>query len=123
MIRFFRSSSFVMYGANFTTCLYAVGVRSGGTSLLNQIPHQSRQNTCSCSVSVIFGGSGGITGGRDCRGRFGGTNPDACAVGTPDAALPAGGKSACAGSEGRRDRGARSLVASPWRSAVALTAN
>src|SRR5216683_762726 len=63
--------------------------------------------------------------GAEVAGRFGTgeRRPDACAVVAPDAALPAGGKSACAGSEGRRDRGAWSLVASPWRSVVDLTAN
>src|SRR5260221_756957 len=109
MMRFFRSSSVVIYGASFTICLYAVGVRSGGTSLLNQILHQSTQNACSCSVSVIFGGSSGITGGfLTPFGRSGTVlrRPDACAVVAPDAALPAGGKSACASSESREGEAA-----------------
>src|SRR5260370_1606426 len=71
-----------MYGASGFTCPYAVAVRPGETFLLNHTPHQSAQNACSCGVSVIFGGSSGITGGFFTPFGRSGTvlrRPDACA--------------------------------------------
>src|SRR5260221_6710230 len=95
-------------GASLRTCPYAVMVKPGAISLLKNRLHHNPQNACSCAVSVIFGGSGGITGGFFTSFGRSGTvlrRPDACAVVV--LVLPAGGKSACAGSgPRRRDRDA-----------------
>src|SRR5260221_9004056 len=69
-------------GASLRTCPYAVMVKPGAISVLKNRLHHNPQNACSCSVSVIFGGSSGITGGFFTPFGRSGTvlrRPDACA--------------------------------------------
>src|SRR5260221_9240950 len=78
-------------------------------SVMRNLPRTCSYQLLTSMPASVNSSTAGLPFGRLGAGE---RRPDACAVGV--LVLPAGGKSACAGSEGRRDRDAWSLVL-PWR--------